>query len=488
MIRTFARAAALSILLIAAPALGAVATIYADNAGCESSSTTLCSGTTDSASASAKGAGSTITCSATSGPAAAPGCIITGTQGAAGQIAAIPVDGSQALFVNCATNSNQKIFFINAVDDVTGAVGTTVTPTGCTAATSNWGIGGRMIWAPANVESALRGGDTVLFNNNPATRTTTFFTARNSGDNTNGMIRLVGKVGVRPLLHVTSGNVAAITLGALNSYYIENLELQTDGATSVGSAALSTTAGSGSIASNIKVSNANTAPCVSTGTGSLSVYLSELTSCADGFNGNGLVFATYIHNVTGDCVEATTANPNSSVMFSVLASCGGRGVFVSGTITGPQQFVAIINTTIYGNTLAGIEVTDADARLGIYNSIVMNTNSADIVKWTAGNAQTLSSHAYNVFFSSSTGVLNGLTANATETVADPLFTNAGAADFTLQTGSPAKASGFPGQLLGGNLGYLDRGALQRQEPTPSASGHHIICGALGRVQVANLCP
>lgn len=484
MIRAFARAAALSLCLLAAPASAAVAVIYADNAGCESNSTTLCSGTTDSASASAKGAGSTITCSATSGPAAAPGCIITGTQGAIGQIAGIAVDASQALFVNCATNSNQKIFFINSVDDVTGAVGTTVTPTGCTAATSNWGIGGRLIWNPAIVESALRGGDTVQFNNDPATRTTTYFTARNSGDNSGGAIRIIGKTGSRPLLHVTSGNVAGITLGALNAYYIDNLEIKTDGATSTGGI---TTSGSGSVLFNVKISNANTAPCVSTSTGSLTIYFSEFTSCADGFNGNGLIFGTYIHNVTGDCVEATTANPNTSVMFSVLASCGGRGVFVSGSITTFQQFVSVLNTTIYGATLAGIEVTDPDARLGIFNSIVMNTNSADIVKWTAGNGQLVSNHGYNVFFSSSTGVLNGLTANSTETVGDPLFTNAGAGDFTLQTGSPAKASGFPGALLGGNTGYLDRGALQRQEPSGTAGGKIICSQADPPIRVAALC-
>src|ERR1700690_3663669 len=98
-------------LLMVSPAWAAVGTIYIDTGGCQSGSTTLCSGTTDSASASAFGSGSTITCSAVSGVGGAPGCIITGTQTAVGQLGSITVDGSQALFVNCATNTTQKIFW-----------------------------------------------------------------------------------------------------------------------------------------------------------------------------------------------------------------------------------------------------------------------------------------------------------------------------------------------------------------------------------------
>lgn len=464
-------------LLWAVPAFAAVATIYVDTGGCESGSTTLCSGTTDSATASAKGAGSTITCSAVAGPAAAPGCTITGTQGAAGQIAAISVDGSQALFLNCATNTTQKVFFINSVDDAAGAVGTTTTPTGCTAATSNWGIGGRMIYASANFASALRAGDTVQINNTPATKALAYFTSTTAGDSTTGTINLIGKSGVRPVLEVSGNNGVNVLNIANADWYISNLEFKAPTASTV---PVITASGANVILDNIKISQAGTAAgshAISATGGGIKILRSEISSGQDGINWSnavGIVLGNYIHGVTGDCIEITGAGSNLSIASNVLNACGARGVYISGAATTQGHIIPVLGNTIYGAGSSGLEVADADWNVLLYNNILQENGNASgefNVKWAAGTAQLVSTHGYNLFYhsncegsASSTTCVSGLTANATEVAGSSAsFTNAGASDFTLQSTSPAKATGFPGALLGGNTGYLDIGSLQRQE-------------------------
>lgn len=432
----------------------AVGVIYVDTGGA-----TTNSGTTDTNGATLSGTGDAVVTGSTVQ-------LTIGTD-----LSGIAADGSQAIYLAQASNSNQKIFWITGKDDALDQVTVSVAPTGVTA--SNWTIGGRLVWTPANVESALRGGDTIQFNNDPATRTAAYFTARNSGDSTLGQIRIIGKSGVRPLLNVTSGNVNCLALGALNNYYVSNLEVKAAGATS---AAVVSGTGSGITVDNIKVSQSGGGAGVSCSASGFVIMNSEITGVGDGINGLGAFFGNYIHAVSGDCIEIVGAGPTAFVANNVLTTASGRGIFISGAATSQAHVVVILSNTIYGNTLAGLEVTDTDTRVMLYNNIIMNTNSADIVKWTAGNAQLVSSHGYNLFFSSSTGVLNGLTANSTELTSDPLFTTPGSGDFTLQTGSPAKATAYPGVFLGGNTGYLDMGALQRQEPAGGSGGGMRLAG------------
>jgi hypothetical protein len=89
----------------------------------------------------------------------------------------------------------------------------------------------------------------------------------------------------------------------------------------------------------------------------------------------------------------------------------------------------------YSATNSGIEVTFGRDKILMFNKIVMNTSSAALVKRAAGTEEMVSLHGYNLFYSSSTGALSGITANTAEiTSSAPLFNNAGAGDFTL---SPA---------------------------------------------------
>lgn len=453
-------AALLACLIVPSVADAAVGFVYIDTGGCESLSTTKCSGSTDSASASAKGAGSTVTCSATSGPGSTPGCIITGTNTAVGQLGSIATDGSQSLFMNCATNSNQKIFWINAVDNGTGAVGTTVTPTGCTAATSDWGIGGRMIYASANIEAAVRAGDTIQFNNSPASKSSTFFTARVAGDETTGKINIIGKTGSRPVL-ATTGNVIVLQMNDQPNYYITNLELNASGNQTL----ISSPVG-GTVIENVKIAgtggSASQHGIAPDGVGVVAIN-NDISVGGAGIITSYLMHAVgnYIHGCGASGIQMQ-GNNNINIINNLIIGNSGRGVyFSSSSISDTSYPQFILNNTIAGNTLAGVEVTDKDQFVVMQNNIITNTNTANIVLWAAGNASLSSYHSYNLFYSSGGGTLSGITANSTELTSDPLYTGGG--DYTLQASSPAKGAGFPGQILNvTGLGYASMGAFQVQ--------------------------
>lgn len=458
----------------------ASAIIYVETTGCQSGSTTRCSGTTDSATATASGASATITCSATSGPASAPGCSLSGTPDLSG----VATDGSQAIFINCATNSNQKIFFINAVDDGSDLVGTTVTPTGCTAATSDWGIGGRLIWAPAAVEAALRAGDTVQFNDGPASSSSSIVTSRTSGDGASGSITLRGKSGSRPVLATSGSGNSVINGNGQSNWRVENLEIQQTHASSGN--AINTSAGWWII--NTKISDAGTSGISNSG-GTAYLVNSEITNTVgDGVNSSTsfVVINSYIHGTGGDGIQLTGANTSLAMTNSIVAGAGARGVYISGASTVTTFSSNLIGNIIYGSADSGLEITDADTVLVMQNNIFMeNGNAAGEynVEWAAGSGEFSGIHAYNTYYHSNcqgsgTGgpaCVSGLTVASTELTSDPLFTNAGSGDFSLQTGSPARATGYPGAFLGGPTGYISMGAVQ---PSASASAAGIIGGGL----------
>lgn len=476
--------AALAFALCALPsAHAAVATIYIDTGGCETASTTKCSGTTDSASASAKGAGSTITCSAASGVGGNPGCIITGTNTAVGQLGSIAVDGSQALFVNCATNSNQKIFFITAVDNTTGAITTSVTPTGCTAATSDWGIGGRMIYASANIEAALRAGDTVLFNNSPASKSTAFITARTSGDSTTGPIFLAGKTGVRPKLQITNTTIV-VTANSQTNWNVSNLELAQAG----GSGDAASITNGGWVFNNVKISQAG-GNGITVSVAGITVVDSEITGVGgDGINascGNGGISVTgsNIHGNTGNGITCTSATAiGGTIAKNTITGNGGRGIIYSGAIAAQLNNATIINNIVFNNGNSGLEVASSGFVGTVDSNIFQNNGDAAgeyNVKWVAGNAELHGFHGFNLFFhsncqGSNTGgpaCVSGLTPNSTEVTSDALFVNSGAGNFALTSASPAKATGYPGVLLGGSTGFMSMGAVQ---PQSGSAGGYVI--------------
>jgi hypothetical protein len=375
-----------------------------------------------------------------------------------------------AINIAGATNSNRTIFWITAVSGSGGAtpqVTLDVAPTGMT--TNTWRIGGQYVFpgsATANViVNALRAGDILQFNNTPATRTNSpYVTTAVAGDTTSGRITIRGKTGVRPVLEMT-GNSQAIS-GGHNNYVVSNLELKSSGTFAILTTTtgwlvdnvLITGTGGSSTQNGITVANSSVVSnCEISGVGGTGISAST--------NGEGVfAFGNYIHGCGVDGITVVGTGPRSQIIGNVINGCTGRGIYASGASTAQNHYLGIISNTIYGNTLAGIEVTDLDTVVVLRNNIVMNTNTADIVKWAAGTAELMSSHAYNVFYSSSTGVLNGLTTNSTEFTTDPSFSNAGSGNFAIGSSSPAAGSGFPGTLpiSGTSTGYRDIGAIQRQ--------------------------
>ncbi len=454
-------------LLVSLAAGASAADIYFDTGGCQTGSTTLCSGTTDSASATVSGSAATITCSATDGPSSAPGCLIGGSPALTG----FATDGSQAIFLNAATNSNQKIFFINAVDDAADRVGTTVTPTGLTATSSDWGIGGRMIYNSANWEAAARAGDTFWFNNTPASKAADFLTKRTNGSNA-GYIRVVGKTGVRPVLQVTNTN--QVIDGGASYWWFENLEFDQDGASG---AVVNSGAANNFV--NIKWSDGGGAGLALSNADFNRVLSSEIflgTTSGDGISATsggsqGLtVIGTYIHENGGDGIDLGNSDGGPvTILNSIVSANIARGIYQSAAFSTRGPFV-VSNSTVASNGNSGLEVTDADSPFFITNTIFYNNGDAAgeyNAEWTTSTAETIGWHAYNDFYQSGgggAGNVSGLTINATEVTTDPLFVDAANGDFRLRAGSPARLSGFPGSLLGGSTGYMDMGAVQARPP------------------------
>lgn len=386
-----------------------------------------------------------------------------------------------AIYIADATNSNQKIFKISAVAGSGGATPTctvTVAPTG-TIATSAWAVGGRHVLTNASIEGAVTAGDVVQLNDSPASVAGIAWTFRNSGDSTNGFVKLIGKSGVRPVL---SNTTTASTISSAASYsWIENLEISQGGVSGNGIAL----SGVGSVTYNVKVSLAG-GTCISLSTtGGHRVIGCNLTGAgANGLASSQAVIAigNYIHGIAGTGVLLTSSAPAGALLNNIISGCGDRGVYFNASIAANTTTpFTLFGNTIYGNGNSGIEVSDPDLAVTIMNNILMNNGDAAgeyNVEWVAGTAELISFHGYNDF-SKSNNNLFGLTVNAqvanSEITSDPLLNDPADGDFRPTFSSPAIGSGTPQQFLGavGSISYTDMGALQVIRSAPG----NIILGA-----------
>jgi hypothetical protein len=459
-------------LIWSAAAYAASGVIYVDTGGSSTNS-----GTTDSNTGTVGSGSATITCSATTFTGSTPGCSFSGSPDLSGVV----TDGSQAVYLGCESNSNAKIAWINGIDNTNKLLGTTITVTGCSSSTAAWEVGGRLLWTPANVQGQLRGGDTVQFNNNPASRTTNFFALQVDGSQSNKII-IQGKPGTRPLLRMTSGANAIINGSSKQNYLIQNLEIQHAG-TGTGF----DTMGAGTIIVNVKFSQGG-ATYVSTGSsGYMTILNSEITgdtatpviSC----NCTGMLFSgNYLHDNTTGTGSELSLNTSTAGVYTVrgnvIANNAGIGLNVAGAPTTSGNLTSIFGNTFYANaTSANLLVASAQTNIELYNNIFQTSGSIPNVSWTAGTAEATGTHGYNDFYTTGSANLSGLTANSTEITTDPKLNAPGSNDFTLGTGSPAKLLAFPGQgnLLGiSGTAYGDSGS--QQSPNTSTGGGGIIGG------------
>lgn len=435
-------------------------TIYVDTGGA-----TTNSGSTDNNAASLSGTNATVV-----------GSVIT-LDGSPDLTGVVTSGATQStIYLAQATNSNQKIFWITAADNGAKTVTVSVAPTGVTG--SNWAIGGRFVWTPASIEGALRAGDLVTVNNSIASSASTVVTERTAGSSSGGFIKMIGKSGSRPTItHSSTSNCIAGSATA-SLWWVENLELIQQGASGN---ALSRT-GSGNVIYNVKISDAGGVGISNTNSdNNTRIIACEISGCGgDGINdsGNDILIGNYVHDVTGDGYEHNQNNGSAIFIRNIFDTCAARGIYFPGAATVQTSLFIFDGNTVYGCGNTGLEVADTDYSFTMLNNIFAeNGNAAGEynVEWTAGTAELVSFHAWNLFYSSGGGGsanLSGLTAGAqvsgSELTTDPAFTNAASGDFSIGSSSPAKAVGFPGAFLGGtSTGYLDMGAVQRQE---SASG------------------
>lgn len=383
------------------------------------------------------------------------------------------------IFINDATNSNCKIFKISATAGSGGATPTvtvTVAPTG-TIAASAWRIGGRHLLTNANIEGAVLAGDTVIFNNGPASSASSIWTFRTAGDNTNGPAKIVGKSGSRPVLLCT-GNTPCVGTGGLSYVQVENLEVQNSNGTGGG------VSGGGAQATvyNVKISDAGTAGAViPSGTNGMRIMMCEIASSSIGGDGiqaslSFFAFGNYIHDVAGNGISTNGTSPVFEIINNIIDTCGGRGIYFSSAsaASGNIQFMGVIGNTIYGCGNSGLESGDVDNAIILLNNIISNNGNAAgefNIEYPSQATDTVF-HGYNVVGpagSGSGGNLSNFTLNATESSVDPAMTDPANADFSIGSSSSAFATGFPGQFLGANLGRMNIGALQNNSAAGGSS-------------------
>lgn len=432
----------------------------------------------------ASNSGSTDTNSPTvSGSAATVAASVVTLDGSPDLSATVTSGATQStIYLNDATNSNMKLFWITAFDNTLKTVTVSVAPTGVTS--SAWRIGGRMVWTPANVESALRPNDDVIFNNSPAARTTSFYTHRVAGT-TAGYIRLKGKAGVRPVFNVTN-TFDVINQNGIASLWIENIEIDQDGAT--GYAILG--GGGTLVVVNVKISDCGGIGIEYGGNGGLCAFNEISGTGGVAISSSGavtpMIYGNYIHDCGSDGLVFSSSDISPQILWNIIDTCAGRGIYLSGGSTsGLGGRCVIDHNTIYGCGNSGLEITDADTAINqITNNIFSeNGNAAGEYNFemVAGTFELKGYHSHNIFFHSGGGGganLLGLTANATEFTTDPLFTDAAGGDFSISSTSPGKGAARGIGVTG--LGYADIGAVQRQEP--ASGGMLVHPGMNGRLQ------
>lgn len=221
--------------------------------------------------------------------------------------------------------------------------------------------------------------------------------------------------------------------------------------------------GLGNIYENLKITNtsgtANRTALLGGGGGL--VINCELVST----NGYGLrvdgtvrVIVNYIHD---SVIGIYNASGGITGIFNIIESCSTAAIQL-GSAENDHNF---FYNTLYGaETPAGIGFhlpTTTSIRCRFVGNIIYGFTTG-----ASGGSNTTSNFwDYNDFYNNTTDRTN-VTAGDNDLAVDPQFTAAASGDFSI--GTNLKAAGFPGAFQGGlSTGYLDVGAVQRQEASAS---------------------
>lgn len=376
-----------------------------------------------------------------------------------------------SIYLAQATNSNKKIFWVTAVDDGLDTVTVDEAPSGIVS--SAWAIGGRHVLTNASIEGSVRAGDTVIFNNSPASRSGTAWTFQNAGTTAGGFATIRGKTGTRPQL-ITTGSSTGVSMGQALCK-VENLEIIQQGASSQAI----DVSGGGSVIANVKISDAGSSGGIVV-SAPIKVFASEITgSAGDGIvssSVNGAFIGNYIHDNAGAGYSNSAANINLHLAYNVFDSNVGNNITISGSMANQAAGSILVGNVVYGSNAHGLGITDADWTWVMVNNIFLdngNTGTEYNVNFPSGSGQNTGYSSNNIF--SQAGArggtnFNNFAAGTADLTSDPAFTAPISGDFTIPTTSPAKAAGYPGVFIGGSTGYMDIGAVQRQESSSSGSG------------------
>lgn len=377
-----------------------------------------------------------------------------------------------------ATNTNQTIFWITGTAGSGGATPTvtvSVAPTGTLTGVS-WAIGGQYLYPSGAthdvIVNALRAGDTLQFDNTPASKTLAFINPTTAGDTTSGKISVIGKAGASVTLAVT-GATNAITIGQAN-WYFSNLTF-----TGSGNAPIVTASAGGFIFENNSISgtgvNASQQALVVTGNGFVVLNNNIGPTGSIGVNpqsstGQGIIFGNYIHDNTGDGITMG-GTPSFAIINNIVTGNGGVGINFTGATASQAHSATVYGNTVYGNTGSQVSVTNINTVVFMCNNIISNASAANLAAWPTGGADLVSKHKYNVYYSSSSGANVNLTPGTTESTANPVFSNVAGGNYAVSATGSAGATGFPGTMPGGfSAGFNNIGALQNASVAAAAGG------------------
>lgn len=248
---------------------------------------------------------------------------------------------------------------------------------------------------------------------------------------------------------------------------------------------------------NTRIDNAGSAG-IMTSASSTAVWLTDCEvdlNGADGLSsdasnrGGFRCFGCSVHDNTGWGVNNDLG---MMLLFGTLIyDNGSGGVKHSSSSANYNHTHSLINCTIYGNNGDGLKLGSGVGMINLVNTIIAS-NSGYGINTTSGTIDQLSVLYNNCVWNNTSGELitsdNNYDSDAEFAAigngnisVDPKFvsTTDGSEDFALQSSSPCKAAGMHGVSPSGGTGYMDMGALQRQEPAGGGGGLLVNTGMHG---------
>lgn len=184
--------------------------------------------------------------------------------------------------------------------------------------------------------------------------------------------------------------------------------------------------------------------------------------------GGGFIGNT-IKNWRGSGIKFYSTALGACALNNIINGCKVGGISISDNSSSPGSY--IIGNTIYNCTGDGVLIpssaTQNIASLTFFNNIISTCSGYGFNSPSGSTAlnDRLKHHFfnYNNLYNNTSGAYNNLSLSSNDTTLDPQFTNASGDDFTV--GANMKAIGFPGALPLGGTAYVDKGAIQRVEPS-----------------------